>query len=228
MKFNNFVSSLLIQLLLLFENAESQNPTITRAPNATTAVEKGERVTLEWTYDLHGIGFRKAVFSTPGVLFIAEKSNSDLAPLIRSEYRGRITANITETYSSVTFLSANVTDSKIYGFFVQNANGDDVTKSVEMIVQIPPHITHISGNQTVIEGDEVTLNCTADGNPAPSITWTRLSNDSHVNMPLQHISRQAKGGYRCTADNAAGSPATKDTFITVQCECSKVLIGALS
>ena len=67
----------------------------------------------------------------------------------------------------------------------------------------------------------MSLNCTADGNPKPtSITWTRLSDNLSVNMPLQNISRQDQGGYRCTADNGVGSPVTKDTFITVHCEYS--------
>ena len=37
-------------------------------------------------------------------------------------------------------------------------------------------------------------------------------------MPLK-ISKQSKGGYRCTADNNIGNPASADVFITVQCEC---------
>ena len=63
------------------------------------------------------------------------------------------------------------------------------------------------------------LSCTATGNPTPEITWTRLSDNSVVQMPLTNICRQDKGGYRCTVDNGVGSPATKDVFITVQCKC---------
>ena len=63
------------------------------------------------------------------------------------------------------------------------------------------------------------LNCSATGYPTPAITWTRLSDNSVVKMPLTNITRQEKGGYRCTADNGVGSPATKDVFITVQCKC---------
>ena len=64
------------------------------------------------------------------------------------------------------------------------------------------------------------LNCTATGYPTRFIvTWTRLSDNITVEMPLTNITRQEKGGYRCTADNGVGSPATKDVFITVQCKC---------
>ena len=80
----------------------------------------------------------------------------------------------------------------------------------------PPNITHISVNQTANEGDKMMLNCTANGNPPPNITWTRLSDNSRVTFPLA-VRRQDEGGYRCTADNGI---ATKvhDVFITVRCE----------
>jgi len=90
---------------------------------------------------------------------------------------------------------------------------------------VPPHVDYISGNQTVNETDSVTLFCNASGNPKPTTNWTRLSDNSSVTMPL-NISRQDQGGYRCTADNGVGRPATKETFIIVQCECYEVLIGA--
>ena len=84
---------------------------------------------------------------------------------------------------------------------------------------VPSRITDDSGNLTKTEGEDVTLECTATGNPDPKITWTRLSDNSVFNGTLANISRQDKGGYRCTADNGVGSPATKDIFVTVQCEC---------
>ena len=60
------------------------------------------------------------------------------------------------------------------------------------------------------------LNCSADGNPPPNITWTRLSSKSRVTFPLA-VRRQDKGGYRCTADNGFGIKIL-DVFITVKCE----------
>ena len=84
---------------------------------------------------------------------------------------------------------------------------------------VPSRITGDSGNLTKIEGQGVTLECQANGNPTPNITWTRLSDNSVFNGTLANISRQDKEGYRCTAFNGVGSPATKDIFITVKCEC---------
>ena len=80
----------------------------------------------------------------------------------------------------------------------------------------PPTITQVSDNQTANEGDKMILNCSADGNPPPNITWTRLSSDSQVTFPL-NVSRHDEGGYRCTADNGIGIKI-RDSFITVQCE----------
>ena len=89
---------------------------------------------------------------------------------------------------------------------------------------VPPAITNISGNQSVTEADNVTLNCEAAvGNPEPRITWTKVSNNRVVTFPLV-ISRRDQGYFRCTADNGVGNPATKDVFVTVHCEYSRILL----
>ncbi|XP_068734399.1 MAM domain-containing glycosylphosphatidylinositol anchor protein 1-like [Montipora capricornis] len=97
-----------------------------------------------------------------------------------------------------------------------NDFGDGPSKTINVTIYYPPNITSISLNQTVAEGDVVQLNCTADGNPEPNITWTRLSNDSIVSMPLTITGKQNEGGYRCTAHNGIGNVVTSDVFIAVQ------------
>ncbi|XP_068734694.1 leucine-rich repeats and immunoglobulin-like domains protein 1 [Montipora capricornis] len=77
-----------------------------------------------------------------------------------------------------------------------------------------PEITLISARQTVNKGDVVTLNCTADGNPAPIARWTRLSDNSNVSMPLTISGKEYDSNYRCTASNSVGS-VTRDTSIVV-------------
>ena len=84
------------------------------------------------------------------------------------------------------------------------------------VVTDPPVISHISGNKTVNESDVVTLNCTADGKPAPNVTWTRLSDNSVVNSTIHITSKQDEGVYRCTADNGVGDPVTAAVYVTVQ------------
>ena len=85
-------------------------------------------------------------------------------------------------------------------------------------------MTHISENQTVHEGDIVTLNCTASGIPAPIISWHRVSDDSVITFPL-NVTSYHNGAYRCTADNGYGNPATAEVFVSVQ---SKTIILHLS
>ena len=91
-------------------------------------------------------------------------------------------------------------------------------------LSVPPEITNTSGNQTVTEGDNVTLNCEAAvGNPKPRINWSTVSDNSAVTFPLV-ISRQDQGFFRCTANNDVGNPASKDVFVTLHCECSRILL----
>jgi len=79
--------------------------------------------------------------------------------------------------------------------------------------QVQPEITHISEDRTVNKGGAVSLNCTADGDPAPSITWTRVADNSVVTFPLSIAGKHDQGAYRCTADNGFGRPASRDVFI---------------
>ena len=65
------------------------------------------------------------------------------------------------------------------------------------------------------KSDVLSLKCTADGYPAPNITWTRLSDNNVVTMPLTISGKLDEGFYRCTADNGFGSPARRDVLITL-------------
>ena len=67
------------------------------------------------------------------------------------------------------------------------------------------------------ESDTVTLICTADGSPSPSITWTRVSDNIPLSFPLTITAKEDEGGYRCTAYNGVGNPDSEVTFINVQC-----------
>ena len=69
----------------------------------------------------------------------------------------------------------------------------------------------------------MTLKCSAEGKPTPRITWTRLSDNSNVTMPLINFSRYDVREYRCTADNGVGTPATRDVSIDVQCKCCNLI-----
>ena len=97
-------------------------------------VVEGESVTLEWTYNIGGGGFRQAEFDTQGVSFIVDRLRRGPVA-INSEYVGRVTANLTETNASITFLAVNRSDSKSYEFTVQNENRDSSTRTLDIEVQ---------------------------------------------------------------------------------------------
>ena len=90
------------------------------------------------------------------------------------------------------------------------------------LLSVSSSITNITG-QNVLEGGNVTLKCLAEGKPKPTITWIRLSDNQAVTMPLININRNDPRGYRCTASNGVGIPATREIFIDVQCKCSSLL-----
>lgn len=72
------------------------------------------------------------------------------------------------------------------------------------------------------------MNCLVEGNPTPTVTWRRLSDNHVVTMPLTNIRRQnASVGYRCIADNGVRTPAIVEAFIDVQCECCALCLHVL-
>jgi len=72
----------------------------------------------------------------------------------------------------------------------------------------------------------VSLSCSADGYPAPSITWTNVTGNNDVDIPLLITGIHDEGYYRCTADNGISNPASRDIFITVQSK-SRLSFSAL-
>ena len=83
---------------------------------------------------------------------------------------------------------------------------------------VPPSNIIISSDLNVTAPTKLTLNCSADGQPKPTITWTRFSDNTVVTMPLNITGEKDKESYRCTADNGVGKPLTKDVFVDVQGE----------
>ncbi|KAL1457808.1 hypothetical protein WDU94_008001 [Cyamophila willieti] len=82
---------------------------------------------------------------------------------------------------------------------------------------LPPRIIYVSGagKVEVKKGYSVTLECKADGNPVPNITWTRKNNNlpggeysfTGNSLTVRHTNRHSAGVYLCTASNMVGSSA---------------------
>ena len=82
------------------------------------------------------------------------------------------------------------------------------------------------GNQTVVEGDSVSLNCNAMGPPYPCIAWSKtgggvVSHDRWLN--ITNITKAEGGQYQCFANNTCGSDF-KFTSINVQCKILQLII----
>ena len=82
----------------------------------------------------------------------------------------------------------------------------------------PPSNIITSSDLNITAPAELTLNCSADGKPKPTITWTRVSDNTSVNMPLKFTGEKDKASYRCTAANGVGRPLRKDVFVDVHGE----------
>ncbi|XP_068685507.1 hemicentin-2-like [Montipora foliosa] len=125
--------------------------------------------------------------------------------------------------SVLSFVNISRAEAGQYRCEVENRCGMD-GRNASVNVHYPPNITSISLNQTVVdEGDVVLLNCTADGNPEPNITWTRLAGngaDVRVGPAETYLNIAGKwdeGPYRCIADNGIGNEDFSDVLnITVE------------
>ena len=95
----------------------------------------------------------------------------------------------------------------------------------DAVVDPPSLITRVS-EQVVLEGGPaINLTCTADGEPKPNITWTKVfanGTDSDVlftgeqfNLPSN---RTSDGTYRCKASNGIGNDVNHTVNVVVNCE----------
>ncbi|XP_068733616.1 neural cell adhesion molecule 2-like isoform X2 [Montipora capricornis] len=166
-----------------------------------------------------------SVLDTSQIL-VSLKNTGPLTITIPEAYAGRVSGNLGYELVIFTIHDLKADDAGYYCCEIRPSPPSDTKYDhVELFVDGPPNITGISANQTVNEGNDLTLNCTAVGNPVPNITWTRLLDNRVVTMPLTNITRQHEGGYRCTANNSIGKPVSKDVFITVHYKPEGITIG---
>ncbi|CAH1240821.1 HMCN2 [Branchiostoma lanceolatum] len=108
-------------------------------------------------------------------------------------------------------------------------------------------IISISDSRTAVISESVTLQCTADGNPPPNVTWTRnglpvrsstrsLSRDVRLSsVVLPNVQLNASGTYVCTASNSVGKSDVKSLQLVVEeysmdekSSMIAILVGALA
>ncbi|XP_066299244.1 immunoglobulin superfamily DCC subclass member 4-like [Branchiostoma lanceolatum] len=136
--------------------------------------------------------------------------------------------------SVLTFQSVRKEDTGNYSCHAQHKDGA-VAASLYLEVYYAAKITNISDSpQVVSAGSNVTLECTAQGNPPPIIAWHK--EDDHtplrstfsdangetgrLNLTLMKLDDNASGNYTCVATN--GVPMGKKDRRTVQVYVLKV------
>ena len=75
--------------------------------------------------------------------------------------------------------------------------------------------------QVVLEGNNLTLRCSASGNPTPNITWTKDKSSLVLHQgdtySIVDIDRNAAGNYTCTAWNGVGEQKKAIAAVSVHC-----------
>ena len=91
----------------------------------------------------------------------------------------------------------------------------------------PTYITGISGEPTVLQGDNLQLTCKVSGQPEPNITWTKEKPGNQGNtvvvqegklLTITDINRTDAGDYTCTAYNGFGKLESRTVYVIVTCE----------
>ena len=117
--------------------SSGSEPTFTEEPRKPFLATEGSNITLEWRYNFGGGSFRQLIFENSDDVTIIDKLGNDKVPSIDSAYRGRLLVNVTDTYTSITFLRVNRTDGIAYTLEISvNGNGVERAKShVEILVE---------------------------------------------------------------------------------------------
>ena len=100
---------------------------------------------------------------------------------------------------------------------------------IALFVTDQPEITDHPQNKTRIEGDNVNLSCNVDGNPVPTISWTRDESpvitserisisDDKKQLTITNVKRTNSGEYRCVANNSLGDATSNAATLNVQCK----------
>jgi len=201
--------------MLLFCPETGTRGFLSTPPNPSYAVE-GENFTLAWNYTLDAslmaVQFSRGVTGGDSI----GHGNSIGEMNMTSEYQARFRGQAGSTRAELTILTVQSSDEATYHLNVVSNHATFISDHVDVIVHSPPRNIVTSSDQKIIAPTELTLNCSADGKPKPTITWTRLSDNTVVTMPLIITGGKNKESYRCTADNEVGNPLIKVVKITIQ------------
>ncbi|XP_050787085.1 basement membrane-specific heparan sulfate proteoglycan core protein isoform X3 [Gopherus flavomarginatus] len=184
------------------------SPTVSVMPKGPVTVKAGKSISL----DCLGMGDPRPLVRWSRLGMRQKLEHQKLLPL--------------ESQAVLQILAAKPEDAGTYICMAQNSIGSaqvQVEVSVEAANGKPgaPEIT-VKPTLTVVAGETATLQCSATGDPPPSIQWSKL----RAPLPWQHrvvnntlliprVAQQDSGQYICNASNAAGFT---EAFVTLDVE----------
>uniref|UniRef100_A0A452GNZ3 Basement membrane-specific heparan sulfate proteoglycan core protein n=1 Tax=Gopherus agassizii TaxID=38772 RepID=A0A452GNZ3_9SAUR len=184
------------------------SPTVSVMPKGPVTVKAGKSISL----DCLGMGDPRPLVRWSRLGTRQKLEHQKLLPL--------------ESQAVLQILAAKPEDAGTYICMAQNSIGSaqvQVEVSVEAANGKPgaPEIT-VKPTLTVVAGETATLQCSATGDPPPSIQWSKL----RAPLPWQHrvvnntlliprVAQQDSGQYICNASNAAGFT---EAFVTLDVE----------
>jgi len=144
--------------------------------------------------------------------------------VVAPEYVNRATVNVDNTGSTLHIGIAKSEDAGKYKCSVA-VQGDQPTLKHEVRIRAPPSVDISTPSLLeVSKGDDVTLNCRANGKPTPSVRWTRVGKMMPDGRPsiesetvtFGDVSRHHAGTYKCIASNGHGREASKEVEVVVK------------
>jgi hypothetical protein len=92
----------------------------------------------------------------------------------------------------------------------------------------------VNGSLTILEGSSISLQCSTQGNPTPTLTWLKggelvgsITAAEVSVLELLKLNPQGDGQYRCLAENEHGR-ASSSLNITVECEWDITSCGIIT
>ncbi|XP_035291447.1 hemicentin-1 [Anguilla anguilla] len=125
---------------------------------------------------------------------------------------------------ALQFSRVTLGDAGTYQCMAQNEAGTAVGRT-RLVLQVPPVLTAPSLEYTAVVGQPVSLQCGADGQPQPEVSWQKdrrpVAEGAHVRLFsngtlwIATTQRSDAGLYTCSAKNYAGR-ASLDIRLTIQ------------